>query len=248
MVWWKTVLKVICSIILIVSLIFFVLTFSVSSILTKENLQPVVVAMFKEQAPTNETELTDYHSALVQSCTAMGAETVEVPMGEGPEAETITLKCSDISAGGPSGLIDLIADATFNKIYYKKYECSFIECFTGAKEDEQIYILMSDFAHDFFKTASHFCLIITAVIIALIFLLSAPKMNALTSVGTGFIIAGLPFFLAKFGAAKIPVPEQIVLLINIFFSCMSACFLTVLVLGIALLVAGIILRRKQKKK
>lgn len=249
MVWWRTLLKIICSLLLITSLIFFIISLSFSQTLSYSNLKPVLTKTFKEQmGQIDQTELAHFHSELIQNCTASGAETIDVPLGKEPGSESIILKCADIKTTPPQGLVDLIAEGMFDKIYYREYECSFIECFDELDEDEKFFVFTSEFASRFFKTISNLFLIAIIIFIALIVLLCVPKYSALVSIGTNFTVIGLLLFVVKVAKAKIPMPEEVSLLFNPFFNYLSTYFSILLIAGLALLVVGIIVIFRQKKK
>jgi hypothetical protein len=253
MAWWRGLLKVIFSILLVVSLILLVATFSMSKTVTHDNLRPVFADAIKPSIETNDTNLALAQSNLAKKCTNKGIETVELPLGE---AETglgnITLKCADIKASTSQEMENIFVNTVFDqKIYYKKYDCAFIDCLRDPPADvkgQEFMILFSDMASQSFRMYTNYLSIIALVLIILLILLSTPKYTLFLTLGADFIIAGLPFFAVNFGAAKIPMPEFGAALFKGAFNLLAQYFLIALILGIALLIVGIIIRANARKK
>lgn len=258
MAWWRGLLKVIFSILLVAALILFAMAFSVSKTITHDNLKPVFTDALKPGIQTNDANITLAYSNLVGKCANTTIETIELPLGE-MEAGlgNITLKCADIKASTPQGMEDIIIGTVFDqKVYYKKYDCNFIDCLRNPPESvkgQEFMLLISDMASKFFRTYTNYLLIVAIVLILLIVLLSAPKYTALTTLGIDGIIAGLLYFIVNLAKTQITsIPAEAAPLLNQFFTSISQLFIILLVSGIVLLIAGIVIgivsRKKKGKK
>lgn len=253
MAWWRGFLKVIFSILLVASLILLVMSFSMSQTITHDKLKPIFAEAIKPGIQTNGANLTLAYTNLVNKCTNEAIETIELPLGEAVIGlGNITLKCADIKASTPQEMEALVIDMVFDqKIYYKKYNCSFVDCLRNPPESvkgQEFMILFSDMASKSFRMYTNYLLIISIVLIILLILLSVPKYTLFTTLGIDFIIAGLPFFAIKFGVTSIPMPEFGTPFIKQFFNSISTSFLALLVLGIVLLIVGIIIRATAGKR
>lgn len=245
MAWWRGLLKVVCSILLITALILCIASFSASRLVSYENLKPAFIGVVKQNFPViNETTLTASYQMLMKNCKG---ESVEFPLGN-IGTGNVTLKCAELNASGPQGLVDLVANSIFNEIYYTHYDQDPIKILTQpseqGKESEKLMVLISEHAHKAFRMYALYLLIIAVILLALIFLLSIPKSGAFISLGTDFIITGLPLFLLKFGAAALPLQGQmapVAPLVKTFFSYLSTYFLALIIIGAIFLILGIIL-------
>ncbi len=249
--------KVVCSILLVVSLTALVLSFSIYQFLSYDDIKPIFVSSFIQtivnKSDMGETELAMFHSMLLQNCTT-GAETIDLPLGEDEDvkAEIITLKCSDIKESEPKDIPNLIGNALFDKIYYKQYDCSFFECVKQMQKGKlEPLIFFSSFAHSFFKSLIVLFLVVSLLLITSIFFLNKPHYKFFNNIGICFIIVGLQSFFIKFISTKLPQEDffsLIIQLINIFYK----NFFNILIIGIVLLVLGILfsifLIKKGKKK
>lgn len=255
--WWRSLLKVLISILLIASLILFVLTFSLSKTISYEKLKPVVSEAIKEtimENITDENEIEEIRTELIKNCTNEDINKeveIEVPIGK--DVEKVTMKCSEIKISTPQQTIDIFANSLFDKIYYKEYNCALVDCLknppASIKGNEPI-IFISNMASKEFKKYANYLFIIAIILILLIIVLSVPKYGALTTLGIDFLIASLPFFIFKFVLTKISLPEVIAGIIKQFFNFVSICFLVIMIIGAILLVAGIfsVLYKKRKVK
>ena len=253
MAWWRGVLKLFCSIILVASLISFVVFISASAANSEQVLKPAFMSIFESSLSGNITQenITLMYDYLNQSCTG---ESMEFPMGD---AENLTLKCSEISSAGASGIISLVGSKAFDSFYYSGAKVNPSNLIESIKSNP--LSLISKSTHDALRTTAFIFLWISIAMMIAIFFLSVPKLSSFICMGIDFLIAGLLYFLINgIGPGFIDgfklegqIKDTVMPIAQKLLSEISGLFLALLIIGIALLIAGIvisaILRRKAKK-
>jgi hypothetical protein len=212
------------------------------------NLQPVAVNIISEQVMENATqeEVNNLHLTLLELCE--NKETIEMSLGE----ENITLNCSKIRETRTEELLPLFATETFDKIYYKKYDCEFIECI----QEGDPRLLVSAHANSFFKNIQNVLWMVTVIGAIVLFISVKTWSGRLKSFGIILIVAGVPAFILNLNLLSSfienSVPPQVMTvaspLINKFFDSISSKLLIVFISGIILTVFGYGLKYLIKKK
>lgn len=254
MAWWRGVLKFLCSVILIASLITFVLFLTASNATSEQTIKPVFMSVFESSLAENlsQDNITILYIYLNQSCTG---ESMKFPMSE---SENLTLKCSEINEAGASGIIDFIGGEAFDSFYQKDTGVNSANLVSSIKSNPSAIISKS--AHDALRTSAFLFLWIAIAMVIAIFFLSVPKLGSFICLGIDFLIAGLFYFLIKvIGPGFIDgfnlegqIKDSVMPIVQKLLSGISGIFLMFLVIGIILLVAGIItlsiMRKKANKK
>lgn len=150
----------------------------------------------------------------------------------------INISCEDIiNSTNSQSIIDKTYEDVIYDIYYKEYDCNFWDCFS---KTELPFFLVSEKARDYWMEKFYFALISSLVLILLIFLFIEQKVNTPIVVGILLVLSSFPLLKLKdllyFLAGKFSV------LINLFLSATRQVFILSLIIGIALLAAGIALR------
>lgn len=225
-------------------LIFSILMMALIQLTEYNSLKSTMSSLLLQQIDTKQIE--QIYPILSMQCA--NRNTVELPYGE----EKIILKCSDIKS--KEDLQNLVTTSFFDGIYYKKYDCGFIECLQQPGEGS-LLVLLSFHAHNFFKGLQYTMLIGTGIgaIIMLVSIESWP--GRLKGFGTSLLVTGLPYFVFNYlvgpliqKSLPIQISSAISPTVNKILSLMSTNFLIILVIGIVLTVTGYIVVRLEKKE
>jgi hypothetical protein len=234
-------------------LVFAILVMSLIQFTEYNALKPVFTDILSQQitSSTPPEELDRLHAALSAKC--KNSETVDIPM----ENQNISVKCSEIENSKPKDLTKLVAVKTFDDMYYKQYDCKFIECVQ--KGEGSLFIILSAHANNFFKTAQVYLWVLTFIFGALLILSIETWADRLKGVGTSLILTALPFFflnyLADFFVPKgvmQSLPPQVANSVNnLIGQLVNSTFinyLIVFVIGVILVSGGYILDYRLKKQ
>jgi hypothetical protein len=233
-----TILSILLFFVLLLGGLFASLTFS----LKYENVQPkvyIIINQFVENQIGEEQIKDDFLFSANTYCQT-NDEWVQDFGGY-----VIVFPCSVIQ-GGYNNTLDYGINYVINDLYYKEYNCTFLDCF---KESDLPLFLISDYSQKFWKTLFFKFIIFLIVLFGLILLLVKNKPNSLIVLGSLMVPASL-FILAFRKAGEFIISSSLSegegnifsLIFGIFFSEASTVFLRILIIGAILIVVGIILR------
>lgn len=212
---------------LLVGSVVFTLSWSLNYEDVKQNIGPVVESLIQKQGGLVE-EIEQQIPTMLQYCTT----NTEYVFAQ--ENYTFAIPCTTIAQGSPS-VISFAVNSLLEKVYYDTYDCGFWDCF---KKGEFPVFLLSQKAKNYWATKFYLVLGIFLVLGVLLFLLMRKKSGFLITLGIMFIVAAIPvknfdWFFSLFG-------DNIRAFADVFFSKSSSVFLAMLIVGIALILAGII--------
>ena len=205
-----------------------------------DHLAPFFADVVKEQMgdKVSADQLALIRSALLISCKLVNR--VEFPL----ENQEIVIDCAKVKETNASELPSLVGVAMFENIYYKVYNCNFMNCLNKAEGQEKFFLLISKKAHDFYFRLA--CYLLAGIVMSLaILVISSRRWSKLINPGICMVIVGLNyFFLNYFKTQMGDVPEQVS---EIIFSSFTSIFLKLLISGSVLAAVGIILHLISKK-
>jgi len=187
----------------------------------------------------NKTEIDDNFKLMKLYCQQNNSEYVI-----SQEDYVISIPCQEILNGTSDTIVNLQIDKFIQANYYKKYECSFWQCF---KKEKTPFFIISETSKNYFKNKFYSVLIISLALIALIFFLVEFKRNTLIITGSLLIISGLPFAKSNIFTNLI-TNENITSILSMIFTQGYKISLITLVLGILMIEAGIALKIFSIKK
>lgn len=219
---------------------------SLTKLTEYDNLKGLVTDLIGSQIAKgvdNET-LIQTHQALLEECKIN--ETIQLSTVIG---QSVTIKCEAIEKTTPEGLMNLFANSIFESIYYKKYDCSFIECLQKPGQD-RLTIFLSLEAHSFFKNCQYILLIASGVGLAIMLVSIETWWNRLKSVGITLLSIFLPLIILIFFKDRIlslsANVEAVTSIIDQIFSSISKISLVMLIAGVILTASGYILQHYRK--
>lgn len=148
----------------------------------------------------------------------------------------INVSCDSINIG-EEAIIDEIVDETLDQVYYKDYNCEWVECL---QEESNIFYIVSEDFQNYLTSKFYFVFISLIVLFALIFLLTESKANAFIITGILIIVSSLPFL--KIEDLFLSIGSGAFKFVGLLFSASMGVFFKVLVIGIIILIIGIILK------
>lgn len=185
------------------------------------------------------TALQGYQTLLLTQC--QGKESIKID--NFPIVQNLTVNCSDIAKSKPEDIIKLLAANAFDTLYYKKYDCSFLECI----QKQQFGAILSPLSDSFLRSAILYLILGTIVSGAIMAFLIRKIGSILKNIGICLIIIGIPFFLMP--SFKKFIPAQMASFISPItdsvFASLSTNLMYILIAGVALTVAGFLMGKKK---
>lgn len=238
------------------SLGFIIFSLALAQFTEYKSLQPVMTSLLEKQISqqysTEQLNLT--HNALIEQC--KDKETINIPLGQNSTVKEVALKCSDISSSQPSDIPKLLSSAIFDDLYYKKYDCQFIQCLQQPGT-EKFTVILSSYANKFFNSITVYLAV--GLVVGIIILLASTRslVGTVKSIGISCIFVGITYFIIPFikkyvvqqlPAEAISSMEEIV---NQLLTYLSSIMLYVLIIGVVLTLigyaAGYLLKRRKNK-
>ena len=156
------------------------------------------------------------------------------------EGKTIEVSCEKVLAG-KDAVIEEGLKSWIKDIYYKDYDCKFIECIKEQSISEFApFFLVSEKAYLFWTFAFRIFLAISILLAVAIFFL-AKKSNMPIIVGALLILSSIPFL--KLDALLALFSDKMLFrLLSVFFSQSLSVSVKMLIIGIAFVLLGVILK------
>jgi len=164
---------------------------------------------------------------------------------------TFVLPCN-VVANGTEAIIDYQLDILIEDDYHKEYDCKFWNCF----KETGPFFLVSQYAQDYWRSKFYNFLIISILLAGLVFLLVEKKINFPILTGVLLVVSFIPVsVLDSIGKVILKIilssmksavdglsSIDLNAFVLIFFSQANNVFLTGLVIGLALIAVGILLK------
>lgn len=148
---------------------------------------------------------------------------------------TLSIPCGVASQGSNAIMGALIKSAVKN-IYYTNYNCTFWNCVQSNP-----LFLVSEQSYNYWNSKFYLFIIISAVLAGLVFLLVKRKANMFILTGSLLIIASLPFIKLEF-LLSLFTQTTFFKLLDVFFSQAYPISIITIIIGIALIILGIVLK------
>lgn len=232
------------------TLLIFVL--AISSFTAYDNLKPVVTDVIKQQITTTPEELNKTYEALSFYCKTSGNETIFVPL-QSNYTQFLELKCSDVLKITFAQVPELIANTTFDNLYFKKYNCSFIRCIQLPGEEKFLFI-MSEQANKFLQKTIVYFGVLTVLSALALFVTTETWAGKFKAVGLILFFLGISYFLIplieNFLMPKLPQEylSRVTPVITKVFDSISYYVLFIFIIGVILTAIGIVLGHLGKKE
>jgi hypothetical protein len=230
----RNVLLIFVSFLLFVSFSFLILSLTLSSSLTYDNVRTQSVSIIHDVLE-NDFNIS---SMISQSYVLMDYYCKNHSVYNfNANGYPISISCDTVAKGHEAiveeGVKELIA-----KIYYQDYDCTFFACF---KKGGVPIFLISKLAHDSFLKYFFLFFALSLVFLAFAFLLLEKKTNLTIFAGGVLILAALPFI--KIGGILSFLSDKIYFqFMKIFLSQSKTIAIIVIIISVALIILGIVFK------
>ncbi len=178
---------------------------------------------------TLKDAISDNHNLMIVYCEQSGNDTFEYNMGD----FLISTSCESIKEG-PDAIFESVVKNFIRDLYYKNYECGFIECI----KNNNMFVILSKKSYDYWNSKFKLMMISSVVLFSLLFFLHSRKSSAFITGGILTIISALPFMRLDWLISFVP-SEEIKNVAMIFFSKAYSVFYIMSIIGVVLFVIGI---------
>jgi hypothetical protein len=162
-----------------------IVSIAVVDITSYDSLQPLFSDIIKSTIGDVDPATMDVMlDALRQQC--QGKDTIEFSQGD----TTVMIDCSDIMEEG-ADVRDIIATSMFDELYYKQYDCDFIECMVSG----EFTVIASAQGNSFFQNAQIVFIAVSALGAAIIIALTETWPGRLKTLGIQMIFIGIAYFI-----------------------------------------------------
>ena len=223
----------------------------VVSFTAHDNLKPVFAGVFEQAfSQADPTTLDVMLIEFRQQC--VGKESVSFMLGD---QGNVTIGCNEVNKAD-ANMKNILTTAMYDKLYYKQYSCSFIDCVKSG----DMAILMSAQGNAFFRNVQIISLVIGVLGAALILISAETWPGRLKGLGIPMIFLGLSYFLSDAlvsillpnliptGIAQSGLSGLVESVMNSVFEPAKAYFLYFLIAGVAATILGYVLGYIEKKK
>ena len=231
--------------ILTIFLLLSIFTYCLVKFTEFDNLNSLLSKIFVGKL-VSEDKLNQTYNDLLSKC--KGNESIDYSVGN----ITIVLKCDDVRKSSSADVLTLIGKPVLDNVYYKDYNCSFIECLKK-DGDDKFLVLMSLKANEFFKTIQNVFWVLSGVGLILILISVKGSDSKLKILGITLLSIGIPILiLTLIKDYFISLPVGMENIGGVIFDILFISFLIVTVIGLILTVVGCLLKslpsKKRKKK
>ena len=221
---------------------------TLDSSLKYENVQSEIPSLINEltNSPTGILSLVDFGDIDINQATDKAKVFMENYCQNNTEyvfsfdGRTISIPCSSLEKG-PEAVLNETASDFVDDIYYKEYDCNFLNCFTKEKVP---FFLVSQKAKDYWHQKFLYALIISLVLMAFLLLLVESRINWPILVGSLLILSALPLLKIK-SLILFFIPEKlhvVSVFLGIFFTQAYGTFWISFIIGLVLIGLGLGLR------
>lgn len=224
-----------------------ILTFFLYDISSYDNLKNIFTTIFKEVVMRNTSmqEIEEIYNRITTYCNLRINESVEL-------SNNVSLKCSEIINTNSSYMIYLIAEKSFDQIYYKSFECEMLECVKKIKSGRDIFFLLSFKTHEFLGNIFQYFSILTFIFGILLFISIETWSGRLKTFGFEFLSIGIFYFLLPYFKKfisesflkEVPIGENI---LESIFNQFNPILITFFICGVILIAVWVLLKIFIKK-
>lgn len=223
---------------------------SLATLTEYDSVKDIVTKVIQQQPPESqfsEDQKQEIILNLKKECE--GKEYIEggsIPIEGGAD---VLIKCSNLQ--NVNDFESLIYVSVADTLYYKKYQCGFLDCLRNGQYF--MPLIITEIAHKFYQDAFIYSLIITIIVGAVFVILIEDNKSRLKSIGWVLIVSSVPFVIMNFMIDYIVgllAPQQAAALVQSvlknIFSPIVNIYIYLLIAGIALTTTGYLIKSRDK--
>lgn len=238
---------------------FLIVFIALSNFTRYDNLRPLVANLIENQITKSlqPDQIELLYTNLTEQCTT--SSNAIVPLGNNTQ---VSLKCDDVKNSTSSDMPRLIATNLFDQIYYKKYDCNFLDCIRGLPlqvqnigANRQYEVILSAKANEFFSQNQIY--LIVACIFGIILIIVSVRVwfNILKIIGVTLLLMGIIYLFLPLVKSQIInqfAAQDISAVIDNLLQPIATLLRDLLISGIALTIVGYVadflLQNPEQKK
>lgn len=236
----RGVLLVFCCVVMFLALLVGNFLWTVSSSLQYDNVKPQFVSFVSNivgEQMNIEDELGNLYPAIELYC--QSASTYVFDYG----GSSVEIPCSVLQSGMDS-VIAYGVGAFFDKYYFMEYNCDFWNCFGDG--DAPLF-LISQKAQNYWAGKFYWIMLLSLALTILIFLLAEKKSNSFILIGSLTIVSSLLLLKIENLATTLTggmgnLGDYASQVVSIFFTQSGIIFARVILIGVAILAIGIVMK------
>ncbi|OYT42614.1 MAG: hypothetical protein B6U78_00750 [Candidatus Aenigmarchaeota archaeon ex4484_224] len=256
----RGIAKIVFSSLFIILLSIWLTLYLIENFTTYQNFQKIINIGVQKIASSQFGNLTKEERINLINQYCSFSSYLEIPKNEPLIEKNINISCSELKNKDP---LEVISQKISSEIYYKQYNCNFVDCL-----EENPFYVFSESANSSFNFFEKISLILTILFGILTLVAYKSWDGRLKFFGISFLIVGIYSFLLlnysdsltnillqKFSQIQVEGMDQIVnLIVQLFVSPLELIYKVTLLLGVFLLGLGYFLnyltfiRAKRKKK
>jgi len=241
--------KVFGGVIFYFSLNILIFALVMTQFLKYDNVQPPFTSLIEKQMTENVTEeqLNSTYRFLVESCKNSTSGLISAPL---IDSKNIIFNCSEVAQMKPSDIPKVTAKNYFDEeIYFKKYNCNFIQCLIGSGDfKDKALLFLNVRSYEFFNSLIIYCVIGIAISLIIIIISIRTWYGVSKNIGSNLLFTGVFFFILFFLREPIiqkllDIPssyQEAVKIVLGVFEYTANILLIVFIIGIVLTVAGFV--------
>ncbi len=249
----RTVIKIVLTILLVASLTSLIFSLSLYQFTSYKNLEPrlsySIEQQYSQETQDNYSDFERTKDEITENC--YNHQEIDYFLNIQNTATKISINCSGINNETTTeNFIKIVSDGIFKSVYYKNYDCSFINCLNQIQSNpENVFILVSKTGNSFLLNFMIISLIISLLLISGIVLLSKFKLTCLYNLAPAFLISGL-LFLTKNTINSLASTNEgpIKSLVELLAKTLFINFLIIFIFGAIFLILTIIFRVTKKSE
>jgi len=210
------------------------------------NLKPFVTETLAS-ALSQQVDVNEMYDTLKKNC--INQEFTNFQLG----TSQIKLKCSDLESLQTTNLLKLVSASVFDFIYYRAYDCNFLECL-AKPGTENLLVLLSQHANNFLKSIQHIFWVLAGIGAVMMYFSIDTRQHRLRTFGINLTFSGASYFIFNY-LIKFLIPQQIlpinidvVAIVNGVFGKLSDYFMIILFVGILLIISSYLIKPKTATK
>jgi len=241
------------SLIFALALGFLIVFIALANFTQYSTLKPIVTGLIENEL-SNQSQII--YSNLNEQCKFSSNAFLQLT-----NTTELNLTCDYVKSSTSSDILRLIAENLFNQTYYKKYDCSFIDCIKGIslqkeamRENQNSQVILSAKSNEFFTKNQIFLIGATALGIVLIIVSVKVWYNILKIIGITLLLVGITYLfipIIKSQISKMTEGQDVSPIVDGLFAPIISILQISLVLGIIFTVVGYLmayLMEKPKQK